>query len=303
MNQKWFVAPSYKHAEIKKIDEENHKAYINETCDRCGGSGIIAARVENDKIIPIPVDGGICYKCEGAGIIKKWVKAYTEKEYNTYIKNQEKAKERKAEKEKARIAELDAKAEENKAALLEKFGFDVENPMVYMINGNTFEIKDWIKERGGRFNPVLNWYFGDNKNELPEGYSYITVPFDELFDWFPRVKRFELKDNAKEVVEAARIAAMPESKSEWVGEIKERVRDLEVVLTNVRPCYSAYGSSIMFTFDYNGNALVWFTSCPPDIVEDMVVGEEYLLTGTIKKHDIYRGVKQTYLNRCIIKII
>lgn len=299
----WKVAPSYKSATIERVDEENHKAYISETCPRCGGSGIIVARVENGRPIPIPVDGGICYKCEGAGTIKKWVKAYTEKEYARYLNTQERAKERKIEKEKARIAELDAKAEENKNALLAKFGFDVENPMVYLVSGNTFEIKDWIKERGGRYNPALNWYFTNNTNELPEGYEYIAVPFDSLYDWFPRVKRIELKDNAKEVAEAARIAAMPESKSEWVGEIKERMRDLEVVLTGRRAVNSMYGSSIMFTFDYNGNELVWFTSCPPDVVEDMVVGDEYLLTGTVKKHDTYRGVKQTYLNRCIIKII
>jgi hypothetical protein len=300
MDEKWYVAPSYEHAEIKKIDEENHKAYIKEVCPRCSGLGIIVSRVENGIMIPIPVDGGVCYQCNGDKYIYKWVKAYTEKEYTRYTKNQERAKERRIEKEKARIAELDAKAEENKAALLEKFGFDVENPTVYLISGNTFEIKDWIKERGGRYNPALNWYFTGNSNQLPEGYEYIAVPFDDLYDWYPRVKRIELKNNAKEIAEAARIAAIPESKSEWVGEVKQRMRDLKVTLSSARACSSAYGTSIMFTFDYNGNTLIWFTSCPPD-EEDAVVGNEYLLTGTVKKHDTYRGVKQTYLNRCILK--
>lgn len=302
MNEKWYVAPSYKYATIKKVDEENHKAYIVEKCDRCGGAGVIASRVENGKIIPIPVDGGVCYKCNGSGLVQKWVKAYTEKEYDRYIKSQERTRERKADKEKARIAELDAKAGENKAALLKKFGFDVENPTVYLISGNTFEIKDWIKERGGRYNPALNWYFTENSNQLPEGYEYIAVPFDDLYDWYPRVKRIELKNNAKEIAEAARIAAMPESKSEWVGEVKQRMRDLKVVLTGARAVSSAYGESIMFTFEYGDNLLVWFTSCPPD-EDKAIVGHEYLLTGTVKKHDAYRGVKQTYLNRCILKEI
>lgn len=296
---KFFVAPSYKNATIEKVNEETHKAYISETCPRCGGSGIIVARVENGHPIPIPVDGGVCYKCGGAGVIRKWVKAYTEKEYAAYVKGQERARERKNEAAKARLAELDAKSDENKAAVLTKLGFDAENPMVYLISGNTFEIKDWIKERGGRYNPSLNWHFTNDANELPEGYSYIAVPFDSLYDWFPRVKRVELKDNAKEVAEAARIAAMPESKSEWVGEVKERLRDLKVTLTGARACNSVYGTSIMFTFDYEGCTLVWFTSCPPD-EEDAVVGKEYFLTGTVKKFSEYKGIKQTILSRCIL---
>ena len=296
----WKVAPSYKYATIEDVDVKNHKAYISETCPRCGGSGIIVARVENGHPIPIPVDGGVCYKCGGAGVIRKWVKAYTEKEYAAYVKGQERARERKNEAAKARLAELDAKSDENKAAVLTKLGFDAENPMVYLISGNTFEIKDWIKERGGRYNPSLNWHFTNDANELPEGYSYIAVPFDSLYDWFPRVKRVELKDNAKEVAEAARIAAMPESKSEWVGEIKERIRDIRVLLTGARAVSSSYGTSIMFTFELGENQLVWFTSCPPD-PEDAVVGNEYLLTATVKKHETYHGVKQTYLNRCVLK--
>ena len=94
----WKVAPSYKYAKIVAIDEENHKAQIEEKCDRCGGSGIMAARVENGHIVPIPVDGGICYKCWGEGKIRKWVKAYTEEEMDKYLAAQERAKQKKAEK-------------------------------------------------------------------------------------------------------------------------------------------------------------------------------------------------------------
>ena len=118
--------------------------------------------------------------------------------------------------------------------------------------------------------------------------------------WFPQAKRLELKENAKEVAEAARASVATESKSEFVGEIKERLRDLKVTLTNARAVSSAYGESIMFTFQQGENIFVWFTSCPPD--EDAaVVGNHYLLTGTVKAHKVYDGVKQTYLNRCILK--
>ena len=297
---KWMVAPSYKYAEIIKVDEEAHKAYIKEKCDRCGGQGIIVSRVENGRPIPIPVDAGICYKCNGEKYISKWVKAYTEKEYEQYMKAQERAREKRQEKEEARLQELKDKSEENKKEILAKWGFDVENPAVYLVTGNTYEIKDELKERGGRFNPALNWYF-TSEVEVPEGHELVKVAFDEVYEWMPMVKRIELKENAKEVAAAARISAMPESKSEWVGEVKERLRGLEVVLTGARACSTYYGESTLYTFDYGDNKMIWFTSSCPKV--DMVVGNSYLLTGTVKKHDEREGVKQTQLSRCLLKEI
>lgn len=293
---KWMVAPSYKYATIQKVDEDAHKAYIIEKCDRCSGHGIIISRVENGQMIPIPVDGGVCYKCGGSGVVSKWVKAYTEKEYERYVKTQERARERRIEKEKAKLAELDTKSEENKANVLKKLG--LENGVIYLVAGNTYEIKDELKERGARFNPALNWYF-TKETEVPEGYGLAEVKVDDVYDWFPRVKRLELKKNAKEVAAAARISAMPESKSEWVGNEKERLRSLEVVLTGARNFSSFYGDSTLYTFDYNDNKLIWFTASVPKV--EMIVGHSYLLTGTVKKHDERDGVKQTQLNRCILK--
>lgn len=297
---KWMVAPSYKYATIIKVDEEAHKAFIEEKCPRCGGTGIIAARVENGHIIPIPVDGGICYKCKGEKKISKWVKAYTEKEYERYMKTQERVKERKREKEEARLQALKDNSEENRKEILTKWGFDAEDPAVYLVTGNTYEIKDELKERGGRFNPALNWYF-TKEVEVPEGYKLIKVAFDEIYDWFPLSKRIEMKENARDLIAKIRAGAIPESKSEWIGDIKERIRDLAVVLTGARECSSMYGISTLYTFDNNENQLIWFTTSCPKV--DMIVGHSYLLTGTVKKHDERNGVKQTQLNRCLLKAI
>ena len=60
----WMVAPSYAHATIKKVDENAHKAYIEEVCDKCGGSGIYGWF-------------GTCFRCNGGGRLGQWVKAYT----------------------------------------------------------------------------------------------------------------------------------------------------------------------------------------------------------------------------------
>ena len=295
------VAPSYANATIVKIDEESHKALISEPCDRCGGHGIIASRVENGHIVPIPVDGGICYKCNGAGSVSKWVKAYTEKEYERYILSRKKAKEKKENEYKAKMQEREANSEQNKADLLVKWGFEAENPCVYVIGGgNTYNIKDELKERGGRYNGDLGWYF-TTPNEVPEGYFLVAIPVDELYDWFPRTKRLELKNSAREIVKNAIVAATP-STSEFVGEIKERLRQLKVRVTGRRDFNSYYGAGTVLTFDYNGNSLVWFASSPVD-EDKAIINQEYFLTGTIKDHNIYNGVKTTYINRVILKAI
>ena len=298
---KWMVAPSYKYAEIVKVDEENHKAYIKEKCDRCSGHGIIASRIENGHIVPIPVDGGICYKCGGSGIISKLVKAYTEKEYAQYLRAQERARERKKEKEEARLQELKDNSEANKKETLTKWGFNAENPLVWIVTGeNSYAIKDKLKELGCKFNPSLGWWATQPK-DVPANYGMINIPFDDVYEWRPMVKSFELKENAKEIAAAARISAMPESKSEWIGTLKERMRDLAVVLTGARECSSYYGDSVLYTFEQGENRLAWFTTSVPKV--EMVVGHSYLLTGTVKKFDKRDGVKITQLNRCILKEI
>lgn len=293
----WKVAPSYKYAKILSVDENIHKAYIEETCDRCGGSGIMASRVENGHIIPIPVDNGICYKCNGKGKIHKWVKAYTEEEMNKYLASQERAKAKKAEKAELERQEKLNKSKENQKELLAKWGYDVENPLIWLVGGgSTYEIKDQLKEMGCKFNPAFGWYC-NHEFDVPEGYGLVSINFYDVYTWYPLSKRFELNDNAKEIAEAAKAKLEPESHSEYLGEIKERIRDLKVVLTAARSFDGYYGTSFIYTFVYGEDVLVWMTSS----CKDIEVGEELLLTGTVKEHCEYKGIKQTKLSRCIIK--
>ena len=293
----WKVAPSYQSAKILKVDEDVRKAYIEETCDRCGGHGIIASRVENGHIVPIPVDGGVCYKCGGAGVIRKWVKAYTEEELEKYVAAQKRTREKKIQAEELRRQDLINKSEENKKSLLSQLGYDAEDPKVYIVVGeNTYAIKDELKAAGARFDRALGWYF-QHEEEVPEGYQLVTINFDQVFEWKPMIKKIFIKDNAKEIAEAAVMSVMPESHSEYIGEIKERKRDMKVTLTASRSFDGYYGTTFIYTFDYNENVLVWMTSS----CQDIEVGEEVFLTGTVKSHDEYKGVKQTKLSRCIIK--
>lgn len=279
----WMVAPSYANATIVKVNEDERKALIKETCDKCGGSGNYAWF-------------GTCYRCSGTGFLGKWVKTYTIEEYEKYITNQEKAKARKVEKKAAEKRELEAASEDNKRAYLAENGFDVENPLVWLVLGDTYAIKDTLKEMGCRFKPELGWY-ASHPIDVPAGYGMTSIPFDEVFNWKCHIKKALIKEDAKEVADAAKEACMPKSNSEYIGEEKERLRDLHVTLVGSRTVESYYGTSILYTFKMGDNVLTWFCS-GAGLNEDIENGDTVLLTGTVKKHQIYNGVKQTVLNRC-----
>lgn len=280
----WKVAPSYEKWDIININEETHKATIKTKCWKCGGSGQYAWF-------------GVCFACGGFGYEQKEVKAYTVEEYIKYIAAQAKVKEKKQETEKIRQQNLINNSEKNKKELLVKWGYDPENPLIWLIGGgDTYTIKNQLKEQGCKFSQQLGWY-SCKQLDLPIGYSMVSINFNDVFTWFPMTKRFEIKENAKEIADAALSTLYPKSNSEYIGNLKERIRDLEVVLTSIRDIDNRYGTSTIYTFKYNENVLVWITSS----CKDIQIGEHVLLTGTIKEYKEYKGTKQTILSRCIIK--
>lgn len=82
--------------------------------------------------------------------------------------------------------------------------------------------------------------------------------------------------------------------SEYVGEVKKRMtfEDVECVFTRVID--TAYGTSTLIKFSYNGNTLTWFAS---GLIETYNKGDKYTIIGTVKKHEEYEGRKQTLINR------
>lgn len=282
----WKVAPSYENWNIAKINEETRKAIVTTSCSKCGGSGSYAWF-------------GVCFRCMGSGQESKEVKIYTPEEYIKYVAAQARAKERRIEAAEARRQAAIDQSEENKKAKLAEWGYDPENPLIWLVGGgNTYEIKDWLKENGCKFCKELGWY-SCKPLDVPTGYGMVSIPFDSAYEWLCQTKRFEIKPEAKEVADAAISSLYPESKSEYVGEVKQRIRDLEVTLTSVRTIDGYYGISTIYTFANGENVLVWITSSSKDIE----VGDHLLLTGTVKSHQNYKGKKVTYLNRCILKSI
>lgn len=298
---KYFVADSYKGMEWIGEPFENEKGKmmikVKESCPRCGGLGIIISRVENGVPIPIPVDGGICYKCNGNKFIEQTVRAYTEKEYNTLQRAKERREEKRKEAAAAREKEAFEKANEYKHEVALKLGFG-EDEKAYIVYGdNTFAIKDKLKEAGARFNPILKWFFS-KEVELPEGYNLCTFTFDELYDYFPVRKWATFKENAKDIIQQRLIELKgPSTSVYYPGEEKERIHDIIVKVESIRGFDGYYGYTNVYTFTVDNYVFVWMTSKTLDVAAGDVVD----LTGTIKKFDEYMGIFQTHLNRCIIK--
>lgn len=89
--------------------------------------------------------------------------------------------------------------------------------------------------------------------------------------------------------------------SEWLGKEKERLRDLPVNFDGAFVVgANAYGETVLVSFHTDeGHVLKWFTN--KGLGRPAETGERLLLTGTVKKHDEYKGVRQTVLTRCEIQ--
>jgi hypothetical protein len=270
---------------------------VKDKCPRCGGRGIIVARVENGQMIPIPVDGGICYKCGGTGIEEKIIRAYTEKEYTRMQAANERARaKREAEKE-AKTRELVENAAQYKHEVALKLGFGEEEKAYLVYGDDTFAIKDELKKLGARFDPTLKWFF-PNEVALPDGYKLCEMSFDELYDYSPQAKWATFKEDAKAIV-SRRIAELkgPSTSKYYPGEEKERIRNITAKVDGIRGFEGAFGYTHVYTFTSCDYVFVWMTSKGLDIA----VGDTIDLTGTIKRFDEYMGIRNTYLTRCLIK--
>ena len=183
-----------------------------------------------------------------------------------------------------------------KAEWLEANGFS-EDGVTYLVLGNSYPIKDELKEYGFKFSPLLRWHGGDCNFELPAGCHYTTLNFYDVFTWDAETNSVFMKEGARKQIDAI-FNPIVESNSQFVGEIGERLRDIPMQVRNIGGFDSAYGYKWVYTFeDSDGNVYSWFTTSQ----QAVSVGMKCTVTGTIKAHVEYKSVFTTQLNRCIIK--
>lgn len=98
---------------------------------------------------------------------------------------------------------------------------------------------------------------------------------------------------ARDAEQAQRAAENP---GVHVGEIEARFANLPVrCVANRFLAETRYGQLFITSFaDRNGNEIVYKGKRT-----DAVVGQTYVLTATVKKHDIFRGIRQTVVSRPI----
>ncbi|MCK9325804.1 MAG: hypothetical protein M0P69_09945 [Bacteroidales bacterium] len=84
--------------------------------------------------------------------------------------------------------------------------------------------------------------------------------------------------------------------SSHVGEVGKRM-NIKVTVLDRRICESHFGTtSLHRMIDESGNILKWFASnC------ELEIGRTYQMKATVKKHDEFRGIKETLVTRCAVQ--
>lgn len=105
----------------------------------------------------------------------------------------------------------------------------------------------------------------------------------------------------------ARKASLGLTESQYVSTDGTRLRDIKATVYGYTSIANEFGgSTIIYRFlTDDGNVLVWFSSTGSvDGLGSMCAVDRtpVTITGTVKRHSEYQGVKQTTLNRCKVEI-
>lgn len=169
-------------------------------------------------------------------------------------------------------------------------GFD--NDIIYIVKGDSFALKNQLKEMGFRFRRDFGWYAGsfcEKPEVMPSTLSLIEVKWEEVGN---EDGSFKNEDVIKKVIESK---IYDEDPSQWVGAVGDRV-EVDVVVESKREFEGQYGSQLCYTFrDESRNCYVWFTSVGTKTSFEQ--DETYTIRGTLKKLDEYRNCKQNVLSR------
>lgn len=160
---------------------------------------------------------------------------------------------------------------------------------ITIFRGETFDHKEELKEAGARYTRWWGWGIaGGSKVPEIEGLEPVRL------DW-ETVGGPDGKCYTEDVVTAALEPILyGAGKSSYQGQVGERLRNIPVTVISCNTFASNYGAKQVITFEDNfENVYVWFTTS-----KQVDAGTNWLLTGTVKDHNTYKGVAQTILTRC-----
>lgn len=270
---------------FEKVDKNGTHVFVDCTCRRCGGDGIIPYFAH--------VDHGVCFECGGSGVGgNEEIKVYTDA-YGAKLKAQREAR------AEAKRQKLIAESGEKNKEWLEREGFNAEGT-TYLVLGNTYEIREELKANGAKFNYILGWHMADPKHFDVVSLNVEQVTYrtwDGRYDYERDPEGIEaliakLKEDAEQELKTKR----GEHISEYIGTVGER-RDFVCKMVGhftYESHYSYYGeTNHIYKFeDENGDIVVWNTC---SWLEDDKT--EYRFKATVKEHSEYKGEKQTVIAR------
>lgn len=178
----------------------------------------------------------------------------------------------------------------NLISIKEQLGFD-KGPIT-LIDGNTGVLKDWLKDIGARYHKLFGWYLvaGEPIDPIPEGITLHELGWDKI-----SLNNKYLRPD-QEIVEIISSMKYGESRSQFVGNVGERITE-NLYINKVIKLNTRYGETNMHIMtDGNENIYTWMTH-----TRNLIEGQTYVITGTIKSHDIYKGEKRNVLVRCQVK--
>lgn len=90
-----------------------------------------------------------------------------------------------------------------------------------------------------------------------------------------------------------------ETVNEFLGSVKERLRNLKVQVKNISWHPGDFGTATLYTMvTDNGHLIKWWAS--DDKLGETVTDEWHTITGTVKKHELWQDQKSTVLTRCVV---
>lgn len=152
---------------------------------------------------------------------------------------------------------------------------------------------EWFKASAARYCVHWGWYFPSTAvlpSDLPEGLEPISLSWEQVSkDGTSLLPKGELRAFIDKLLYG-------ESISKHQGSIGERI-ERTVILQKTHSFDGAYGTTYVYTFeDADKNVYSWITAA-----KALANGSTYILKGTVRDHNIHKGVEQTVLTRCRIQ--
>ena len=175
-------------------------------------------------------------------------------------------------------------------------GFN-QNYDTWVILGDTFEIKDELKQKGAKYSREMGWCFDHEQTDYPTVKVHASQVAEENFEG-----RWLFKDNVYEFIrELQKANTHYEETGKFLGQVGDTMQFWDLICVKVYQYPSVYGDVNVYTFkDPEDNTIVWSTSKYLEDIDDP--DARFYLTGKIKDHKEWKGDKQTIVTRCKVEV-